>query len=213
LITGIVLAGGASRRFGADKLAAELDGSTLLAAAIASVEAVSDGVVVVGPRLPTGFRGRGVPVALVPDPVPSGGPLVALAHAIGMELDPDPRHSLAVVIGGDMPRVVPGVLSSMLERLRSDSAIDAIILEAPGEDGPQVLPMAVRLAPAARAAAAVLDAGDRSLRGFLARLATAELPAATWRALDPSGESLTDVDRPDDLERLRSVRRRSAKRS
>jgi molybdopterin-guanine dinucleotide biosynthesis protein A len=73
--------------------------------------------------------------------------------------------------------------------------------------------MAVRVAPAARAAAAVLDAGDRSLRGFLARLATAELPAATWRALDPSGESLTDVDRPDDLERLRSVRRRSAKRS
>jgi len=204
LITGIVLAGGASRRFGSDKLLARLDGETLLARSIAAVEAVSDGVIVVGPRLPPGFRGGKTPILHVHDPVPLGGPLVALAHALGMELEPDPVDSLAIVVGGDMPRVVPAVLASMLGRLRSDPGLDAIILEAPGAEPPQVLPIALRRAAATRVARSALDLEDRSLRSLVDRLPTAELPAATWRALDPSGTTLADVDRPADLERLRS---------
>jgi len=64
----IVLAGGRSSRFGSDKLAADLDGTTLLAATIGTLADVVDDVVVAGPRLPSDWqRARLSPIALVPD--------------------------------------------------------------------------------------------------------------------------------------------------
>jgi molybdopterin-guanine dinucleotide biosynthesis protein A len=108
------------------------------------------------------------------------------------------------VVGGDMPRLVPGVLSAMLGRLVTAPELDAVILQALGSPRRQVLPLAVREHAAARAARAAVDAGDRSLVGFIDRLRTLELPAGEWRSLDPAGETLADVDTPADLDRLRS---------
>ncbi|WP_298168150.1 molybdenum cofactor guanylyltransferase [Novosphingobium sp.] len=48
MILGAVLAGGQSSRFGSDKALAALGGRTLLARAVASLEAQCDGVIVVG---------------------------------------------------------------------------------------------------------------------------------------------------------------------
>ncbi|WP_421850096.1 molybdenum cofactor guanylyltransferase [Novosphingobium sp.] len=48
MILGAVLAGGQSSRFGSDKALAALGGQTLLARAVASLEAQCDGVIVVG---------------------------------------------------------------------------------------------------------------------------------------------------------------------
>jgi molybdopterin-guanine dinucleotide biosynthesis protein A len=204
VITGIVLAGGTSRRFGSDKLAADLDGATLLARTIAAVEAVADGVIVVGPVLPSGFRAGEIPVMRISDPVPSGGPLVALAHALGQAVEPHPVEGLAIVVGGDMPRVVPAVLASMLDRLASDPEVDAIVLEAPDARRRQVLPLALRVAPARTVASSLLAPEDRSLKALVARLAVGELPAEAWRSLDPVGDTLADVDTREDLERLRA---------
>jgi len=208
VINGIVLAGGTSRRFGGDKLAAELDGASILASTIAAVEAVADRVIVAGPALPRGFLAGEVPVALVHDPAPSGGPLVALAHALELEVAPDRFESLAVVVGGDMPRVVPAVLTAMLDRLASDRGVDAIVLEAPDAAHRQVLPLALRVAPARAVARALLQLEDRSLRLLVDRLRATELPAELWRALDPAGDTLADVDTREDLERLRGQRGR-----
>lgn len=205
-VTAIVLAGGRARRFGADKLVAHLGGVALLSRAIAAVEAVADGVVVVGPALPPGFRPGEVPVAAVPDPVPSGGPLVALAHAL--ELEPDPSGSLAIVVGGDMPALVPTVLAAMLERLGSEPTVDAVLLESPASERKQVLPLALRVEPARRAAQSMLASRDRSLHALIDRLLAAELSAGAWRALDPAGDTLVDVDSPSDLERLQAEHRR-----
>ena len=206
MITGIVLAGGTSRRFGSDKLAAELDGMTLLARTIAAVEAVADGVVVVGPALPSGYLAGEIPVELVHDPVPSGGPLVALARALELEVAPHPIESLAVVVGGDMPRVVPAVLTAMLDRLAADPAVDAILLEAPDAARRQVLPLALRVAAAQRVATSLLGLEDRSIRALVDRLGAEELPAEIWRALDPVGDTLVDIDTREDLDRLRAKR-------
>jgi hypothetical protein len=49
-----------------------------------------------------------------------------------------------------------------------------------------------------------VGAGQRSLNALVDRLSTAELPPATWLALDPDGRTLADVDTTADLDRLRS---------
>ena len=213
--TGIVLAGGRSSRFGSDKLAADLDGASMLAITVAALGGVLDRVVVAGPSLPANSAGAGllsrVPVALVRDREAFSGPLVALDNVLGDA--PGEPDDLAIVVGGDMPRLVPAVLRSMLDRLAEDPALEAILLgRPPSALGSQtgkahrraVLPLAIRVERAARAAREAVDSGDRSLQALVDRLAHVELPYATWQVLDPEGRTLLDVDTVADLERIRA---------
>jgi molybdopterin-guanine dinucleotide biosynthesis protein A len=198
--TGIVLAGGRSTRFGGDKLLEPIDGDPLLARAIAAVSAVCDEVLVAGPeveRSPASIRA-------IPDAEPFGGPLLALRGALGHA-----RGTSTVVVGGDMPELVPAVLGALLDRLDPDPSIGAVILgrtePRSGRDEPRpVLPLAIRVDAGVRAADAALSDGRRSLQGVLDRLAWSELPAALWRPLDPEGRTLLDVDTRADLERIRA---------
>ena len=204
MITAIVLAGGRSSRFGSDKLAAEIDGTSLLSRTIAAVGPIADIVIVAGPGRPGGIQGADVSATVVLDREAFGGPLVALANVLERGI-PDPVTSLAIVVGGDMPRLVPAVLTTMLDRLAADPELDAVILQVRDAPRRQVLPLALREHPALGAARAAVGAGDRSLRGLIARLRTLELPADAWQPLDPAGATLADVDTPADLDRLRSV--------
>lgn len=212
-VTGIVLAGGRASRFGGPKLRADLEGTTILHRAIAAVAAVADEVLVAGPELPAEGPGApsraAVPVRLVEDADPFGGPLAALAGALG-----EARRDIALVVGGDMPRLEPAVLGLMVARVAVDPGVDAVVLGAParnatggaGRVGPQqVLPLAVRVVPAIAAAREALDAGERSLHALFRRLAHDEVPPASWLAADPAAMTLLDVDTPADLERLRAA--------
>lgn len=202
--TGIVLAGGRSARFGADKLTEPIDGQPLLDRAIAAVAAATDEVVVAGRTIAAASQ----PIRGVPDVEPFGGPLVALRGALR-----EAHGTTAVVVGGDMPGLVADVLRAMLERLEEDRSIEAVILGRPGAgvtpDEPRpVLPVVLRVEPAAAAADSALAEGQRSLQALLDHLAWSELTAATWLPLDPEARTLLDVDTPADLERIRAAKGR-----
>ena len=196
--SGIVLAGGRSRRFGSDKLVVSLaDGRTLLDAAIAGVGAVaSDVVVVLAPgdgRSVAGAGGEAVRIAR--DAEPFGGPLVGLLA--GLEVVDQP---LAVVTGGDMPHLSPDVLGLMLRTLASaDAAFGAVVLERRGRLEP--LPAALRVGLATDVARILVADGERRLRSLFERLPTRTIDEAAWRPLDPDGDTLADVDEAADLDR------------
>lgn len=196
--TAIVLAGGRASRFGADKLAAELDGESLLDRAIAAARGVADEVIVVGRSV------TDPEVRHVPDTEPFGGPLAGLAA--GLE---QASGRLAVVIGGDMPRLAPKVLALMLASLGGDASIEAVTLAPPSRQEPadaprrQVLPLVLTVEAARAAARFALAAGDRSLVGLLDRLMSVEIATAAWLPLDPEANTLLDVDTAADLERIR----------
>jgi molybdopterin-guanine dinucleotide biosynthesis protein A len=209
--TGIVLAGGRSTRFGSDKLAAPLGDGTVLGATIEAVSALVDGVIVAGSALPGSFEAGKVPTAFIPDPDPFPGPLAALANVLATAGTPDPE-GLAIVVGGDMPRIVPAVLIAMVEALEGDATAGAVVLGAAegattssSSEPPrrQVLPLAIRIQPASRAAREAVEAGQRSLQALLARMTVIELGSSAWLALDPAALTLADVDTPADLDRLR----------
>ena len=200
-ISGIVLAGGRSRRFGADKLTADVAGRPLLHHAIEALAAVSDEVVVVVgadavPPLPGGIR---VPLRVVRDEEPGAGPLGGLLTGLR-----EARGSMVVLAGGDMPALVPGLLRELASCAAADGVDAAVLCDG---DTPRPLPSAFRRDAALAGAVAVRAEGGSSLRALLAALRVAEIPEATWRALDPEGASMVDVDRPEDLDRFRGPAR------
>lgn len=192
--TGIVLAGGRSSRFGGPKLDADLAGRTVLDRTIAAVAAACAEVIVVGSSAGTG-PGHRATVRSLADAAPFEGPLAGLV--IGLEAT---RGEVAVVVGGDMPLARPEVLRLLVAAL--DGPRRAAVLE----DGamPRPLPMAVRRDAALEAAHSAMGEAERSLRAFLGRLPTAVLPEAAWRRLDAEGDTLLDIDAPEDLERARA---------
>jgi molybdopterin-guanine dinucleotide biosynthesis protein A len=185
----IVLAGGRSSRFGRDKLAEPLDGRPLLHHAIDAVRPIAAEIIVVAapgasPALPPD-------VTLVHDPVAYEGPLAGLLAGLAAA-----RSPTVLVVGGDMPALSVPVLGSMVALL-TESDANAVVLEHGGRGRP--LPMALRREPGLATASALIAGGERRLRGLADALSAAVLPEAAWRALDPDGETLRDIDTEADL--------------
>ena len=198
--TGIVLAGGTSTRFGEDKLAADIGGRPLLHRAITAVaEVVDEIVVVVGasapdPALPPDL---GVSFVIARDAVAGQGPLAGLAAGLAVA-----SHPLALLVGGDQPALQPALLRDLLRRVdagagEDPAAFDVVGLEEDGQLRP--LPVALQVATVRPVANDALAAGTRSLVGLFGRLRVATLAPQDWRALDPAGLSLRDVDTRGDL--------------
>ncbi len=191
--SGIVLAGGRSRRFGSDKMAALVGDSTVLDRTISAVAVVaSEIVIVVAPGDRRSLAAVPRPVRMVADPERHGGPLVGLLA--GLEIVEQP---LVVVVGGDMPSLRPDVLDLLIRTLESEPEMGAIVLRSRGDLAP--LPAAVRAGVTTDHARRLLGDGERRLRSLFDRLPTRSLDETEWRPLDPDGYSLRDVDRPEDL--------------
>ena len=198
-VAAIVLAGGRSSRFGRDKLAVDVDGRPLLWRAIEAARAsAADVIVTVGPGaaadlpedLPPGVR-------VAHDARAHEGPLAGVATGLAAT-DAD----VAIVVAGDMPSIVPAVLTRLVAGL-DDPGVDAVLLGTPpgSTDPGRPLPMALRCDPARRTAAELLASGERRLRALPARLGAVRIPDAEWRLDDPEGSTLRDIDIPADLER------------
>jgi molybdopterin-guanine dinucleotide biosynthesis protein A len=188
-IAAVILAGGQSSRFGRDKLAEPIDGRPLLTLAIDAVRPVVDEILVVAG--PDGSPDHPDDARLVHDPRPFQGPLAGAAAGLAAT-----TADLVLIVGGDMPGLVPAVLARLVAGL-ADATVDAVVLDADGTRRP--LPMAVRRGPALAAADALLAAGERRLRSLRDGLALAIIPDAEWQRLDPAGRTLLDIDTLADL--------------
>jgi molybdenum cofactor guanylyltransferase len=185
----IVLAGGRSSRFGSDKLAEMIDGRPMLDRAIDAVRTVSSIVVVVASEGASPSVDDGVTV--VHDRHAFEGPLAGLATGLaglGSFVEQ------VVVVGGDMPTLVPAVLERLVAALEGHDA--AVLAD---EAGPRPLPMAIRPSVAGPAVERLIAGGERRLRALIGELDADVIPPSIWRRDDPTGATLIDVDTPADL--------------
>jgi molybdenum cofactor guanylyltransferase len=188
--SGIVLAGGRSSRFGSDKMAADYRGRPLLLHALEVVDSLSEETLLV--ISPEAEDPEGLPfgVRVVRDSEAFKGPLAGLSAGLARA-----TGDVAIVVGGDMPRLAPLVLARMRRMLESSDTDAVALLEG---DDVQPLPLLLRT----RARPIVEDLlrkGERSLRALLASFSTVEFEEPEWRKLDPEGGSIVDVDSLDDL--------------
>jgi molybdopterin-guanine dinucleotide biosynthesis protein A len=172
-LTGILLVGGASRRFGSPKALAELDGETLAARAWRTLAAVCDERLAVGKHA----DGLALPFELVDDGSDVRAPLAGLV--VGLRAA---SHELSVVLPVDVPLIRPEQLREL-----ADNCLDAAVPQT----GP--LPGAYR-----KSALPVLEArlagGELAIRDALGKLDVRMVE------LDP--QALVNVNDRSDLERL-----------
>lgn len=187
-VTALILAGGRSSRFGRDKLAEPIDGRPMLDHVVDRIRSVATDIVVVAAGIAPDVASD---IEVVHDDRPFEGPLAGLG--VGLRAV-DPGVERVVVVGGDMPTVVPAVLARLIATLdRREAAVLADDARA------RPLPLAVRREAGSIAVDSLLDGGERRLRALLERLDVEVIPSETWLEDDPTGESLRDVDVPDDL--------------
>ncbi|RKS69161.1 molybdopterin-guanine dinucleotide biosynthesis protein A [Motilibacter peucedani] len=114
----MVLAGGASRRMGADKLGLEVGGRPILDRVLDAV-AGAELTVAVGPERPTAR-----PVTWCREEPAGGGP--AAAVAAGVARCPS-RTPLVAVLAGDLPFATAGALRLLAEELEGRPDVDAAL--------------------------------------------------------------------------------------
>jgi molybdenum cofactor guanylyltransferase len=213
--TGIILAGGRSRRLGTDKTtmpwppaapaapvgqAPQADTGaagperTLLEATGAILEQVCDEVLVVGYR-----AARPVPYRVAPDRYADGGSLGGLFSGLTVA-----AGEYALAVATDMPFLSLPLLRWMLDQPRD---YDVLV---PVREEPEPLHAVYSkacLEPMRRR----LDAGRLKITGFFADVRVRYVEPSALERLDPDGRSFFNVNTPDDLERARRILAGSAR--
>ncbi len=193
-VVAVVLAAGASTRFGSPKLLALLDGRPVLQHALDAVAAAGiDDVVVV-----LGEAAAAVEAAIawraerrIVNPRPADG----LASSLRCGLDAAvevPGTDAALVVLGDQPAVRSGVIRAILNAAADPATASAPLLRVRYADDPAPNPVLVRRS--AWALAAGLD-GDRGLGALLASRPDLVV------AVEAPGDN-PDIDIPADLAAL-----------
>lgn len=190
MLAAVVLAGGAARRFGGDKLAAEIDGRPLLEHALDGLPDDA-AIALVGPHRPVGR-----PVSTVAEEPPGGGPAAGLVAGLSWALGLDP--TAIVTLPGDAPAA-----GRAAERLLAEldrTGVDAVVgVDEAGRD--QVLQLALRPVAARRLVElAGPDRGrDMSVRGLVVQLDPGRLTLVA--------DLCRDIDTVDQLTHFRNLNR------
>lgn len=184
----LVLSGGRSSRFGRDKTAALVGGTSLLDRVLAGVADATE-VVVCGPRVEVAF-----PVLWTREDPPGGGPLAGVAAGL-----PRVTTQTVLLLAADLP-FSPPLVPALLGRLARTSADAVVPVDGAGRRQP--LAAAYRTEPLRAATSGLQPVAGRALRDLLAVLTVHEVPA---RDLPP--RALLDVDTPAELAVARSQER------
>lgn len=186
-VAGVILAAGSSTRMGCNKLLLHLEGESLVrrAARRALAAGLDPVVVVVGheAELAAGQL-EGLAVRVVVNAEHAGG--IHTSRRAGLDAVP-PEAGAAIVLLADMPFVTEEMLAALVARYR-ESGAPLVVSEYAGEQAPPTL--------YDRSLFAELSGGEgcgkRVIRAHSGEAVTLAWPAA----------ALTDLDRPEDYERV-----------
>lgn len=181
-ITGVILAGGRSSRFGTDKALSAWKEGTLLQAAVANLLAVLPEVMVVSKNQ---FRPAfGPRVRLLRDLRGESHPLVGLYS--GLSVCPTPW---AFVCACDMPLIRPELVSLLASR-RAD--VEAVVPFWKGKAQPLCALYSRSCLPVLESVLGL----QGSMTDFIERLRVRILPDDEAVKADPGGDSFRDIDDP-----------------
>jgi len=184
-LTGVLLLGGRSRRFGSDKTQASLGGMPLAGHAHRALSEVCSRVLLSVSNHSSHSSVGELSGRLLFDDVPDRGPLGGILTAFSISTEP-----FLVVLAGDLPRIRAATLSRMVMRFESG------VLLARDEQSGRVQPLcAVWSREASGQLEEYLESGHRSVLGFLDGVVT--------QVFDLPSEELININRPGDLEDVR----------
>ena len=189
-VTGVIVAGGKSRRFGSDKASARLAGRPLLQWVRDALAPVVDEIVVVtaaGQTLPP--MHPAIPVTVVEDREPERGPLGGLATGFAAAASP-----VCFAASCDAPLLHTAVVECIVDALDDH---EAVLPEVGGFQQPLVA--AYRREPCLAAAEAALAAGVNRVLEAFASLDILALGEDRLARVDPDLRSFRNANSPEEL--------------
>ena len=185
-VSGVILAGGQSRRLGTDKALLELDGESLLSRAVRRLAALSDDVIVVANH-PEKYEPLGLAARFVPDEEPGAGALMGIYSGLKAA-----SHGAAFAVACDMPFFSVPLLQHMLPNIsRYDVVIpcvDSMLEPLHAIYSKQCLPFM----------AALLAQGRRQIVSFLDKVEVFYVEAPTVARFDPLHLAFLNVNTAED---------------
>jgi molybdopterin-guanine dinucleotide biosynthesis protein A len=189
-ITGLILAGGASRRMGTDKAFLEIDGVPLIVRVHAVLAPLfAEVLIAAGSRTPE--RGP-FPAPVLYDETPGQGPLAGLVAGLKAA-----RTPWLFMVACDMPNLDPKTIARIAAE-RTDRLL-AVVPESAG--GPESC-HALYARAALPVIAAAMAEGERAPHRLFGRLHAHLIPKAEIAAIDPTFRSLANLNTRDDLTSL-----------
>lgn len=198
-LTGVVLAGGYSRRFGeADKALAHIGGEPLLERAVRRLSETADRVVVncrtdQREAFETALDSVPVSVTFAEDPTTDCGPLFGFRVALGHV-----ETEACALVACDTPFLDPRLVANLAVHLELVGIEKAAVGVRTLDGDIQPTQAVYRTAPAKSACRDLLDSGERRLSVLFDRLDSKTVSAE--EVTGNVGRSFFDVDTPEDRE-------------
>ncbi|PKQ26866.1 MAG: hypothetical protein CVT63_08310 [Candidatus Anoxymicrobium japonicum] len=194
MATGIVLAGGASKRMPGDKAFMEVSGRRVISIQLEVLRGLFDEILIVGnaerlDRLREYERGAGT-VRVVEEPVSGKGPLGGILSGLMLS-----RSKENFVVACDMPFINREAVALVLKRLRG---YEATVPVTPGGMEPL---HAAYLKTCAPVIEAQLAEDNLKVTDFFEKVGVNYVPWEDFLVLDPTGRLLLNINEPEDMRR------------
>ena len=181
----VILAGGLSRRMGQDKGTLRAGDGTLIEHLARRLGPVVDETIVAGGSFAASLDG----VRVVADHQPGLGPLAGMLAGLAAA-----NHRRVWVVGCDLPDVEPALVGLLLALAGEYEAV----VPRPDREPEGVCALYLReLAPRI---AALLEAGERSIKSLLDRSAVRFVASDELRSVDPELRSFRNINTPADYQ-------------
>ena len=191
MLTGAVLAGGKSLRYGRNKALEVFQGRSLIEHVLQSLRSLCDPVLVIANDLTPYLQLR---ATLVQDAICNQGPLGGIYTALLFS-----PHPWVLAKATDMPLLVKDLAQLMLTKREG---VDVVIPVQNNRYEPLLALYSRRCLPVV---AAALEKGERKIISFFPKVRVRELTEAEWRTVDPGGLSFSNINTPENLEQLRWI--------
>lgn len=189
-MTGLVLAGGRSRRMGRDKALLEVAGEALILRVGRVLEDICDRVLVAPGELGRYELGW----EQIPDVAGGSGPLAGILA--GLEAS---DSDLVAVVAVDMPYANGRVLELLADQWMGEAAVVPLVND-------RVQPLhGVYAAGAAPSFRRLVEAGKRAVVPALSDIGARVVGPDVWGEVDPEGRFARNVNRPEDLANLEDL--------
>jgi molybdopterin-guanine dinucleotide biosynthesis protein A len=196
-VSGYILAGGGSTRFGRDKALVEVGGLPMLARMIALVQSVANNVKVVGSQQKYAQFER----EMVSDQWPGEGPLGGIITALEDAAKNTTPCDWNLILSCDMPFLTKDWMNFLVQRAAQSKA--HVVLPH-SLQGPEPLCACYRT-DAAGALRAAFESGIRKVTHGLQHLATEVLDEADWKRFDSAGRLFWNMNTVADYEEARRI--------
>jgi molybdopterin-guanine dinucleotide biosynthesis protein A len=199
--SGVIVAGGRSRRLGEDKRRLKLwgeHGPTLLEHTVDLIARVCDEAIVV---LNDAEAWPDLPARFVGDVYPDGGALGGIYSGLAAA-----RHEYALVVAADMPLLNVALLHWMLAQSRDYDVLVPRLAEGRARNRLGVESLHAMYSRACvQPMAQQLDAGNPQVIGFYPQVRVRVIEPPTIAQFDPTGNAFRNVNTPEDLDVVRAL--------